>query len=204
LAAACAELTVEFKLKGMVALAALSLAFTLSAPTDRPQVKFEVEGRGSFVMELRPDQAPKLVAHFLNLVDSGFYDKMLFHRKVDKFVLQGGDPGTKKVSVEWAKKNPGEMGGTKSLGSGGSGKEVPYEINDLTHVKHSVGMALSSPMSDTGDSQFFINLKDNFRLNGMYCVFGQVVSGNGLINKIERGDRIIRVSRVKAKTGSKS
>ncbi len=150
-------------------------------------------------MELRPDEAPKLTAHFLELVDKGFYNKMLFHRKVDNFVLQGGDPETKKVSTAWAKSNPGEMGGTKGLGSGGSGKEVPYEINNLTHVKHSVGMALSSPMSDTGDSQFFINLKDNFRLNGMYCVFGQIVEGQGLINKIQRGDRIIRVTRTKAK-----
>lgn len=160
-------------------------------------VSFEVEKRGSFVVELRPDQAPKLVAHFLSLVDSGFYDKMLFHRKVDNFVIQAGDPKSKAKSSSWAVKNPGEMGGTKTLGDGGSGKTVPYEINDLTHVKHSVGMALEGPMTDTGDSQFFINLKDNFRLNGMYCVFGMVVEGNAVISKIQRGDRIVKVKRVK-------
>lgn len=181
----------------MLCVAALVVSLTpTSAP--HPRVSFQVENRGTFVMELRPDQAPKLVAHFLDLVDKGFYNKILFHRRVDNFVVQAGDPKSRKTSTAWAVKNPGESGGTKTLGEGGSGRTVPYEINDLTHVRHSVGMALSGPMSDTGDSQFFINLKDNFRLNGMYCVFGMVVEGNSVIAKIQRGDRILKAARVKA------
>lgn len=183
----------------MFCATALALTFAQSS-SPHPRVSFEVEKRGTFVMELRPDQAPKLVEHFLGLVDKGFYDRILFHRRVDNFVVQAGDPKSRKTSTAWAVKNPGESGGTKTLGEGGSGKSVPYEINDLTHAKHSVGMALAGAMSDTGDSQFFINLKDNFRLNGMYCVFGMVVEGNSVIAKIQRGDRILKAKRVKAKT----
>lgn len=183
----------------MLCAAALALSIAQASPP-HPRVSFEVEKRGTFVMELRPDQAPKLVEHFLGLVDKGFYDRILFHRRVDNFVVQAGDPKSRKTSTAWAVKNPGESGGTKTLGEGGSGKSVPYEINDLTHAKHSVGMALAGAMSDTGDSQFFINLRDNFRLNGMYCVFGMVVEGNSVIAKIQRGDRILKAKRVKATT----
>lgn len=91
-----------------------------------------------------------------------------------------------------------EYGGTETLGDGGSGKSVTYEVNDLQHHKYSVGMALEAPMSDTGDSQFFINLADNHRLNGLYCVFGQVVKGMHVVDRIERGDRITRIRRVTA------
>jgi len=157
-----------------------------------------VSGRGSVVIEMYPDQAPKLVKHVLELVDSGFYDKMLIHRKVDNFVIQSGDPESKKVSVSFARKHKGKMGEVPGLGEKGSGKSVPYEINDLTHEKYTVGMALESPMDDSGDSQWFINLKDNFRLNGMYEVFGRVVKGQAVIDKIERGDRIAYIRRVKA------
>lgn len=164
--------------------------------TTKPQIVMKVEGRGNVVIELEPDQAPRLVEHVLDLVDHKFYDKMLIHRKVPDFVIQTGDPTSKKVSVKWARKNPGEHGGTKSLGDGGSGKSVKYEINDLTHKVYTVGMALESPMDDSGDSQFFINLKDNFRLNGMYEVFGTVVKGTEVVDKIERGDRITSIRRV--------
>jgi peptidyl-prolyl cis-trans isomerase B (cyclophilin B) len=159
-------------------------------PMVLPRVQFVIEGRGSFVMEVRKDQAPKLAAHFLDLVDRGFYTGLLIHRKVKDFVIQSGDPASRKVSTKDAVARPGEMGGTKGLGEGGSGKEIPYEINDLVHDRFTVGMALSSPMSDTGDSQFFINLKNNHRLNGLYCVFAKVVEGQEVIPLIERGDRI--------------
>lgn len=147
-------------------------------------------------MELFPDQAPVLCEHVLKLVENKFYDGMLIHRKVPDFVIQTGDPLSKKVSVSWAKKNPGDHGGTKTLGDGGSGKPVKYEINDLVHEKFAVGMALESPMDDSGDSQFFINLKDNFRLNGMYEVFAKVTKGQDVVMKIQRGDRIKSIKRV--------
>lgn len=147
-------------------------------------------------MELRPDQAPKMCSHFLGLVDNGFYDGILVHRKVPGFVVQSGDPASKKVAASWAKKNPGDHGGTKNLGDGGSGKKVPFEINDLSHDRYTVGMALESPMDDSGDSQFFINLAKNHRLNGMYVVFASIVKGRSVVDRIERGDRILRARRI--------
>ncbi len=176
---------------------ALSLATTPAAMVN-PQVELVVQGRGTVTVEIRKDQAPKLAAHFMDLVDAGFYNGLLFHRKVDGFVAQAGDPKSRTVTPAWARANPGEYGGTETLGDGGSGKSVTYEVNDLQHHKYSVGMALEAPMSDTGDSQFFINLADNHRLNGLYCVFGQVVKGMDVVDRIERGDRITRIRRVTA------
>lgn len=175
-----------------------ALASTTQRERKQPYVELIVQGRGSIVIELRPDQAPKLVKHFIGLVDSEFYNGMLFHRKVENFVLQAGDPGSKKWTPEKARKNPGESGGTEGLGDGGSGQTVPFEINDLVHDKYTIGMALESPMSDTGDSQFFINLKDNHRLNGLYVVFGRVVQGFDVVDKSERGDRIKAIKLTKS------
>lgn len=176
---------------------ALSLAAT-PAPMTNPLIEMAVQGRGTVTIEIRKDQAPKLAAHFMDLVDAGFYNGLLFHRKVDGFVAQAGDPKSRTVTPAWARAHPGEYGGTETLGDGGSGKSVTYEVNDLQHHKYSVGMALEAPMSDTGDSQFFINLADNHRLNGLYCVFGQVVKGMHVVDRIERGDRITRIRRVTA------
>ncbi len=160
-------------------------------------VEMVVEDRGSIVLELRKDQSPKLVTHFLGLVDNDFYDNLLFHRKVEDFVIQAGCDKTRGKSPAWARKHPGENGGTKWVGDGGSGTSVPYEVNDLIHDQYTIGMALESPMDDSGDSQFFINLKDNHRLNGLYNVFGKVVKGFDVVNAVERGDRIIEIKRTK-------
>lgn len=165
---------------------------------ERPQIEMAVEGRGSVFIELRPDQAPNLTKHVMELVDRKFYDRQLIHRKVDNFVIQSGDPTSKKVSVAYARKHKGKMGEVPGLGDAGSGRSVPFEINDLTHEKYTIGMALESPMDDSGDSQFFINLKDNFRLNGMYEVFGKVVKGQSVVDKIQRGDRIRFIRRVRS------
>jgi peptidyl-prolyl cis-trans isomerase B (cyclophilin B) len=169
-------------------LAAIAAAALFAAP--RPQVQFQVEGRGSFVMELRPDEAPKLCAHFVKLVEDKYYDRLLIHRKVNDFVVQAGCDKTRGKSPAWARKNPGEMGGTKGVGEGGSGTTVPFEINNLDHTKYTVGMALEAPMSDTGDSQWFINLAKNSRLYGSYVVFAEVTKGRHVVDKLQRGDRI--------------
>lgn len=180
----------------LVVLLTVPLMAARIEPTVKdPVVEVVVEGRGTFEIELYPQEAPKLVKHFLALVDSKFYDGILFHRKVPNFVTQSGDPKSKRVSPEEARKKPGESGGTEGLGDGGSGTTVPFEINNLTHEKGTVGMALEAPMSDTGDSQFFINLKQNSRLNGMYVVFGKVTKGWDVVERVERGDRIKSIRR---------
>lgn len=159
----------------------------------------KIEKRGSIVIELFEKDAPKTVAHFLDLVDRKFYDGILFHRVVPKFVAQAGDPESRKVSAaEVAKKSDGH-GGTTGLGDGGSGKTIPFEENTLKHEKGTMGMALDGKRTATGDSQFFINLVDNHRLNGDYCVFGKVLKGMDIVLKIELGDKIVSVRRIKTR-----
>lgn len=179
----------------MILTLSISLTCLLQKPLANPGIVMNVSGRGKVTIELLKDQAPLIVEHVLELVDHKFYDHMLFHRKVDNFVIQSGDPKSKKVSVSFARKHKGKMGEVPGLGESGSGKSVKFEINEVPHAKYTMGMALESPMDDSGDSQFFINLKDNFRLNGMYVVFGKVTSGQSVIDKIERGDRITSIRR---------
>lgn len=176
-------------------LSALSLVAVLRSQTDLPEVVVDVLHRGKFVIRVEKYQAPKLSLHFLGLVDKGFYDGILWHRKVDGFVIQTGDPASKKVDQAWALAHPGERGGTKDLGEGGSGASVPFEINDLVHDKYTVGMALESPMDDSGDSQFFINIGVNHRLNGMYEVFGEVTEGKSVVDSVKRADKILSIRR---------
>jgi cyclophilin family peptidyl-prolyl cis-trans isomerase len=85
---------------------------------------------------------------------------------------------------------PEEVGSKYHLGGGGSGQNIPFEPNSLTNDTDTLAMALSGPRSATGDSQFFINLVDNHKLDGDYCVFGKVVGGTELVDKIQQGDRI--------------
>lgn len=177
--------------EGMLYLLATALLLAaMPAPATNPRVEFKVAGKGAFVVELFESEAPKTVEHVLALVKKGYFDGILFHRVVPDFVAQAGDPKSKEWSTERAKGAGDGQGGTEGLGAGGSGKTIPFEENDHKHDAGTMGMALSAPRSATGDSQFFINLKDNHRLNGQYCVFGKVVEGFDIVMKVERGDKI--------------
>lgn len=179
----------------MLSLIAAAALMT-STGQERPVVEMLVFERGVYEIELYPDKAPKLVKHFLELVDRKFYNGILFHRVVDGWVAQTGDPESKTMTREEARAAPvGSYGQIEGLGDGGSGKTVPFEDNDVSHLPGVVGMALESPASDTGDSQFFINLNDNRRLDHLYCAFGKVTKGLDRIKKIRRGDPIIWLRR---------
>ncbi len=175
-------------------LTAILAASVIAKPIASPILVFEVDGRGTFAMELDQLAAPRTCAHILGLAKQKFFDGMLFHRRVDGFVLQGGDPVSKTWTPAEAKAKPGPMGGTAGLGEGGSGKSVKYEKNGLSHVKGSVGIALESPGDNSGDSQFFINLVDNKRLDGKYVVFAHVVRGMDVVERTRRGDLIRQVT----------
>jgi cyclophilin family peptidyl-prolyl cis-trans isomerase len=146
-------------------------------------------------MELYAKDAPTTVAHFLNLCKTKFYDGILFHRVIPGFVAQAGDPGSKKFKPEQLAGKSGEETG---LGAGGSGKNIPFEVNKHTHETGTLAMALSAPRSATGDSQFFINLVPNHRLDGDYCVFGKVVKGADIVQKIIQGDKIVSMTLLKS------
>ena len=141
--------------------------------------------KGSFVVELYPEDAPGTVANFEKLVRDGYYDGIVFHRVIPEFVVQGGDPHTKELPLD----NP-------RIGTGGPGYTIKCETkgNPRTHVEGALSMAHAG--KDTGGSQFFIVLNENNtrHLNGVHTVFGRVVEGMDVVKQLHRGDRMEKVT----------
>ena len=162
-------------------------------PQKDPVVEIDVAGRGKIRIELYSKEAPKTVDHFLKLCKNKFYDGILVHRVEPNFVVQAGDPLTKRVGV-----NDPTIG---SHGSGPNGKsmDIPFERNEKTHEAGTIAMALTQPRSATGDSQWFINLVPNHRLDGDYCVFGKVTKGMEVVQKTQMGDKIVSIKKVDVK-----
>jgi cyclophilin family peptidyl-prolyl cis-trans isomerase len=168
-------------------------------PSHNPQVEMTIENRGKITIELYAKEAPKTVAHFQGLANKKFYNGIRFHRVIPGFMDQTGDPSSKKFKQsDLAGKTEDEVA-RLGLGVGGSGKNIPFEANKRTHEPGTLSMALNAPRSDTGDSQFFINTVPNHRLDGDYCVFGKVVKGMDVVNKIKQGDKIVSILPVSKK-----
>jgi cyclophilin family peptidyl-prolyl cis-trans isomerase len=130
---------------------------------------FKMANGGEFVVQLFPDKAPKTVNSFVFLAKDKFYDGTTFHRVLEGFMAQGGDP--------------------TGTGMGGPGYQFEYEANDLTFDKAGViAMANSGPATPTNGSQFFITFGPAAFLDGGYTIFGQVVEGMDVVNNITRRD----------------
>ena len=129
--------------------------------------------KGTIKAELYTDKAPITTKNFIELANLGFYNGLTFHRVEPGFVVQGGDP--------------------KGDGTGGSGKTIPLEINpELRHVKGALAMARTQdPNSAT--SQFYITLAPTPFLDGSYAVFGRVIQGMDIVEKITIGDKMSKV-----------
>ena len=121
---------------------------------------------GRVVIELRPDLAPNHVARIKELTRQGFYDGLKWHRVIDGFMAQTGDP--------------------KGLGIGGSGKNIKAEFSSETHVRGTASMARSQK-PDSADSQFFIVFAPSKWLDGQYSVWGQVIEGMDFVDQIKKG-----------------
>jgi peptidylprolyl isomerase len=143
---------------------------TITAPKLDPNntVNLDVPA-GRVVIQLRPDLAPKMVERFKMLCHEHFYDGTPFHRVIDGFMAQGGDP--------------------TGTGEGGSKyPNVPAEFSQSAHfVRGSVGAARTND-PDTANSQFFIMFAPSEHLDGQYTIFGQVVSGMQYIDALKKGD----------------
>ncbi|NTU42300.1 MAG: peptidylprolyl isomerase [Nitrospirales bacterium] len=125
---------------------------------------------GEIKIKFFPDVAPNHVKNFTDLAKKGFYDGTIFHRVIPGFMIQGGDPNTK--------------GSDKSkYGMGGPGYNVKAEFNNKPHKRGTLSMARSAN-PDSAGSQFFICVADTPFLNGQYTVFGEVVSGMEVADKI--------------------
>ena len=126
--------------------------------------------KGKVVIELLPDVAPKHVARIKELAREKFYDGVVFHRVIDGFMAQGGDP--------------------TGTGMGGSEKaNLPAEFSNVPHVRGTCSMARSSS-PNSANSQFFICFDDASFLNRQYTVWGQVIEGMANVDKIKRGEPV--------------
>lgn len=140
-----------------------------SGESGKHHVAITVRDYGTITVELDADAAPITVQNFLDLADSGFYDGLTFHRIMEGFMIQGGDP--------------------EGTGMGGSDKTIKGEFsangveNPLSHTRGAISMARSSAM-DSASSQFFIVQKDSTFLDGQYACFGYVTDGMDVVDAI--------------------
>jgi peptidyl-prolyl cis-trans isomerase B (cyclophilin B) len=130
--------------------------------------------RGTIELELYPEHAPVTVNNFVFLTNEGFYDGVTFHRVIANFMIQGGDP--------------------TGTGRGGPG----YRFQDETYgnpLKHEIGvLSMANAGPSTNGSQFFITHAPQPHLNGKHTVFGKVVYGMNVVNAIQQGDKIEKVT----------
>jgi len=151
---------------------ALAVAFILNlggpvSAADLENTLYLDVPKGRVVIELRPDLAPHTVARIKELTREGFYDGLAFHRVIDGFMAQTGDP--------------------RGDGTGGSGKKLKAEFSQAHFLRGTVGMARAQD-PDSADSQFFICFAPAPFLDGKYTIFGQVTSGMEYIDALKRGD----------------
>ena len=136
---------------------------------NNPIVTFEMKDGDKFYVELYPEVAPNTVNNFISLINKGFYNGLCFHRVIEGFMIQGGDP--------------------KGNGTGGPGYTIRGEFtkngfkNNLKHKRGVISMARSM-MPNSAGSQFFIMHADAPHLDGQYAAFGQVIDGMDGIDKI--------------------
>ena len=125
---------------------------------------------GKIVLNLLPDIAPETVRNFIKLAKSGFYDGTLFHRVIPGFMIQGGDPNSKKPDKsKW--------------GIGGPGYTIKAEFNPRSHLRGVVSMARAMD-PDSAGSQFFIVTTDSTFLDRQYTAFGEIIEGMEIADKI--------------------
>ena len=155
-----------------------------------PIITFEMENGDIMKAELYPQVAPNTVNNFISLVNKGFYDGLIFHRVINGFMIQGGDP--------------------EGTGMGGPGYGIKGEFaqngfaNDLKHSAGVLSMARSM-MPNSAGSQFFIMHKDAPHLDGAYTAFGKIIEGMDVVNKIaevatDYSDRPMEDQRMKTVT----
>jgi cyclophilin family peptidyl-prolyl cis-trans isomerase len=168
-------------------LAFLSTAFPPSEAQSVPGGPVVVVDttKGTFAFETYPADAPKTVAHVVDLVRRGFYDGQRVHRAIPGFVVQWGDPRSRDVAREsdWG------------LGSGASSGE-PVGIAEITkkHLHTAGAVAMAHPGLPAGaDSQIYVTLANRPDLDGRYTVFGHLVAGEDVLPRLERGDVIQRM-----------
>ena len=155
----------------VIAVVVAVVAITTMPEGPKTYATIETE-KGNLVLELFASDVPRTVNNFVTLAREGFYDGLTFHRVVPGFVVQGGCP--------------------VGDGTGGPGYVFDDENTDHTHVAGALSMANSGP--NTNGSQFFITYTPQHHLDGKHSVFGQLIEGTDVLDSLEQGDRIIRIT----------
>ncbi|MEO8623781.1 MAG: peptidylprolyl isomerase, partial [bacterium] len=152
------------------------IALALGADVRLRVTMAPASGGGSFVVKLRGDVAPLMAARILALSRARYYDGLTWQRVEHDFVIQGGSPGANEYV--------------------GLPEFIRDELGTVPHTRGTIGM--STRGHDTGDAQWFINLRDNLRLNRDYTVFAEVVDGIGVVDGILEGDTIASIEELPA------
>lgn len=157
-----------WQLAVLVVVVGCAVQSSAKAAEELPQVLLKTS-KGDVLIELYEDEAPNTVANFVSLVERGFYNGIIFHRVIDGFMAQGGDP--------------------TGTGTGGPGYEIDCECqnpNARRHQRGTLSMAHAGP--NTGGSQFFLTFVPTAHLDGKHTVFGQVIQGMENVDKFVRRD----------------
>ena len=142
-------------------------------PGDGPRVVMETS-QGNILIELFPDVAPTTVEKITGLIKERFYDGLTFHRYVPGFVVQGGDPD--------------------GNGTGGPGFTIPAEFNERPHIRGALAMARSADPDSAGSQFYFVlDRAQAAQLDGQYTVFGQIIEGIDIMDKLRQGDVMNKV-----------
>lgn len=176
-------------------LGALAIVCSLAiAPVGGPPLHAQAAGgpiivvetsRGTFAFETYPNEAPKTVAHIIELVNSGFYDGQRVHRAIPGFVVQWGDPRSRDLSQvsEWGRGPEASSG--RPIGAAEISRKRPHTAG---------AVAVTHPgLPAQADSQIYVTLAARPDLNGKYAVFGHLIEGADVPGQLERGDVITRV-----------
>ena len=149
---------------------------------DKPSTytaEIKVKDMGTIVVELDAEEAPVTTKNFVKLAKDGFYDGLTFHRVIENFMIQGGDP--------------------EGNGTGGSDKTIKGEFsangieNEISHTRGTISMARNMYDYDSASSQFFIVHKDSLSLDGDYAAFGHVTDGMDVVDKIAENTPVVDV-----------
>ena len=159
-----------------ILLGVIAVLLTGCGKNNKYNVEINVKDYGVIKLELDAKAAPITVKNFVELVESGFYDGLTFHRIIDGFMIQGGDP----------------LGN----GTGGSEKKIKGEFsangvkNNISHKRGVISMARSPYDLDSASSQFFIVQQDSTYLDGQYAAFGHVTSGMDIVDTISKNTKV--------------
>src|SRR5439155_10196941 len=155
-----------------LALGAANINAEENKPMNTPnEVAIIKTSEGEMVVQFWTDAAPNTIENFKKLARSGFYDGTIFHRIVNGFMIQGGDPNSKDPAKE------------NSYGQGEPGYKIKAEFNNHSHERSVISMA-RGPDPDSAGSQFFICLAPVARLDGQYTTFGKLIKGDDVLEKI--------------------